>query len=353
MENTDALLHPISGPHPGGDDISYSDEIDAIREARRADDARLAQGDWASDIKTSQWPRVRDLCHDVLTRRSKDLQVAAWYTEALTRLDGFSGLAKGLAVINGLLTDFWEFCYPPLNDDDFDERAGKLEWLDREVSQAVLSIPLTSSATGFSWLKWQESRAVDNLGLKDSAARDAAIADGKIPGEVFDNAATASGRAFYERLYEELAQAQFEFRALSQHIDDRFGTNGPSMSDVRDAIARCAELIERELKRSGGSSTTKKQEPEPVAAPDEPIPTKGARAMTSSFSGAIQTREDAIRCLREVSRYFIQAEPHSPVGPLADRAASWAEMSLDQWLASVVKDDSTLNQLRELLGLPR
>ena len=36
---------------------------------------------------------------------------------------------------------------------------------------------------------------------------------------------------------------------------------------------------------------------------------------------------------------------------LAERAASWAEMPLEKWLESVIKNDATLRQLRELLDI--
>lgn len=61
---------------------------------------------------------------------------------------------------------------------------------------------------------------------------------------------------------------------------------------------------------------------------------------------------DAIHALWEVARYFRHNEPHSPVALLAERAAGWAEMPLEQWLAAVIKDQSTLGQLRELLDIP-
>jgi type VI secretion system protein ImpA len=41
------------------------------------------------------------------------------------------------------------------------------------------------------------------------------------------------------------------------------------------------------------------------------------------------------------------------VAYLVERAAAWAEMPLDNWLAEVVKDPPTLTQLRELLNLKR
>ena len=48
------LLEPIPGGHPGGTDLAYFKEFDAIREARRADDPTLAQGAWETEIKAAQ-----------------------------------------------------------------------------------------------------------------------------------------------------------------------------------------------------------------------------------------------------------------------------------------------------------
>lgn len=104
--------------------MSFSDTFDEIREARRQDDSLLAQGDWETDLKTAQWPRVKELCEDILRSHSKDMQVVAWYTEAMAHLKGFEGLSLGLQVMDGLINDFWEFCYPSYDPDDL-ERAGK------------------------------------------------------------------------------------------------------------------------------------------------------------------------------------------------------------------------------------
>lgn len=105
---------------------------------------------------------------NVLSTQSKDLQVAAWYAEAMTRLKGFEGSAAGLQIMDGLLNDFWEFCYPSYDPDDLEERAGKIEWLNKQMPLVIREIPLTDRASGsYSWLRWEESRAIDNLGLKD------------------------------------------------------------------------------------------------------------------------------------------------------------------------------------------
>jgi hypothetical protein len=46
-----------------------------------------------------QWRVVRELATEALTVRSKDLEVAAWLTEALLRDAGLSGLTAGFRLL--------------------------------------------------------------------------------------------------------------------------------------------------------------------------------------------------------------------------------------------------------------
>lgn len=347
------LVAPIPGDHPGGEDMTFSPHVDLIREARRQDDASLAQGEWETDLKSAEWPKVREMCEDLLSRKSKDLQVACWYTEALCHLSGFDGLVFGIQVMEVLLTDFWEFLYPDLMEDGLDERAGKIEWLNRQLPAAIRSIPLTAkNAGGYSWLLWDQSRSVDNLGLKDPAARDLAVADGKLTGEAFDKAATQSGLQFYEALHGRIREASMRLETVQRHIDERFGDDAPGLKDLRKAVSDCDDVVARIIGRLGGAMRPVEKEALPAAIPkSEKQP--GVFMPVPVAAGAIHSRVDAVNALRQVAQYFKQNEPHSPVSLLAERAAKWAEMPLERWLASVIKDDSTLAQLRELLDIPR
>ena len=354
-----ALLESIPGDDICGVDMSFSTIFDEIREARRQDDASLAQGDWETDLKTAQWPRVKELCEEILSNQSKDMQVAAWYTEAMTRLKGFEGLAIGLQVMDSLVNDFWEFCYPSYDPDDLEERAGKIEWLNNQMPLVVREIPLTDRGSGgYSWLKWEESRRIDNIGLKDTEAKEKAIAGGKLNGELFDKAVQASGRAYYEKLHARIREAGAVASTLAQRVDERFGLDAPSLKEVIQAINSCDELVGKLLARLGGHAQG--SEPSTSANGNKSIAATQAAHVTDATPmtstpmnvGLIVNRNDAVRALREVASYFRHNEPHSPVALLAERAANWAEMPLERWLEAVVKDQSTLGQLRELLDIP-
>lgn len=345
------LLSPISADRPTGEDASYVPEFDDVRKCRKGDDPTLSQGEWVREIRAPQWPKVRDLCEVLLTTRSKDLQVACWYSEALTYLEGFQGLTFGFKLLDGLLAKYWDPAGSALFPEDVEERVAKLEWFNTQMPLVIRTIPMTSPKVGgFSHLKWEESRQVENLGVRDPKAKEQAIAEGKLSGEGWDKAASASGQGFYLRLSEQLQQASAAFHTLEERITHRFEREAPAMNGVHDALTACTELVNLLLKRFGLDPEV---EGARAAAPtvnlDEPSPRPAAPV--PAVTGPITSRADAIRRLREVAKYFRDHEPHSPVGPLAERAARWGEMPLEQWLARVIKDESTLGQLRDLLDL--
>ncbi|MFC3531091.1 type VI secretion system protein TssA [Vogesella facilis] len=350
------LLAPIAGPQAAGEDMSYSALFDQIREARRSDDPSLAQGDWEQTLKLAEWPRVVRLSEQALIEHSKDLQLLVWYAEAQVKIGGLAGLQLALAALGGWLQQYWDSGYPELDPHDLDERLGKLEWLNLQLGQAIRELPLTRPEFGgYSWLQWQQSREVENLGLKNPDAREAAIAEGKLAGDIFDKAAQQSGAAWFQQCMEQLVAVLQAYEALDEAIVQRFGEQAPSLAELRNAIYACQDLVLRYRQQLGGGPAgstppaTTVTEEKPVNQP-APSPAPVA-APAVVFNGSIANRQQAVQMLTEVARYFRHNEPHSPVSLLAERAARWAEMSLEEWLQHVVKDDSTLRQLQELLDV--
>ena len=92
--NIEALLKPIEPDAPSGTDLRYSEIYDDIKEARRADD-QLEQGEWQTDLKSSDWRLTAKLCSSALNEKSKDLQIAVWLLEAWVFLHGYAGPVRG------------------------------------------------------------------------------------------------------------------------------------------------------------------------------------------------------------------------------------------------------------------
>lgn len=58
------------------------------------------------------WPRVEQLSLALFRQNGIELQTAAWYTLARTRLAGLAGLNEGLAILEALLTYQWGVFWP-------------------------------------------------------------------------------------------------------------------------------------------------------------------------------------------------------------------------------------------------
>ena len=91
MPLRDDLLNPIPGDNPSGANLRYAPVYDKIKEARREDDD-APQGEWERERKVADWKQVIKLAGEALATKSKDLQLAAWLTEAMLRTEGFAGL---------------------------------------------------------------------------------------------------------------------------------------------------------------------------------------------------------------------------------------------------------------------
>ena len=136
-----------------------------------------------------------DLATEALATKSKDLQIAAWLVEALVKRHGFAGCATASDCSGSCRSGSGQSLYPEVEDGDLESRAGSAGVVERETpAVAIREVPLTQSRDGenYSWLHWEESRAVDNLGRRNQAAMAAALADGKITGEQFDKAVEAT-----------------------------------------------------------------------------------------------------------------------------------------------------------------
>lgn len=357
----EALLAPIPGDNPAGESLRYAGPYDAIQEARRADDD-LEQGEWRREIKAADWHTVIELATDALATRSKDVQIAAWLTEALVKQHGFAGLRESLTLLRELQERFWDGLYPEAEDGDLEFRAAPFEWLNEKLPAAIKLIPVTQSMSSadYTFLHWEESRAVDNLGRQNPDAMAVALAEGKLSGEQFDKAVAATSRAFYETLFEELSQSREAYAQLDQTLDEKFGREAPSLLAIKRTIEDCWELVESlvKKKRPAGSATVPARDGRPSAdgQATRGQPRSDRRASEAAFDAEALPlepldRADALRRLDAVAAYFRRTEPHSPVAYLVQRAVRWGEMPLAEWLREVINSDDVLGHVRETLGL--
>jgi type VI secretion system protein ImpA len=355
--NIDELLLPISDEAPCGEDMSFSAEFDAIQELRREDDPTLAQGEWVTENKVADWPGVAALCTTVLNKRSKDLRVAGWWTDAITRTQGLPGLAAGLTLVARLIDDRWDTLHPQIEDGDVEPRVGNLHWLLARVEVLCRLAPITTPMRGrrLSLIDIDAARARQQAISKGTLDVKTAKAEGAVLLDELQRHITSTGATAFDDTQAQIKAVQSALLSLQTSVDARLGVDGPGFVAARKAVDVAVDAIAR-LGRDSGFGAANAS---PTGHSDEAFGASvGNGAGGSQGSGAggigggpVTTRAQALQQLREVAGFFRRTEPHSPVAYLADKAARWGDMPLHAWLRAVLKDGGTLAQLEEILGV--
>ena len=334
MPLRDDLLNPISGDNPSGVSLRYNPIFDKIKEARREDDD-APQGDWAYERKVADWKQVIKLASEALATKSKDLQIAAWLTEAELRMEGFAGLLASLKLLHGLVETFWDTLYPEIEDGEVEMRSGPLDWVGSRLDQAVHQAPITRN--GFDWFQFKQSRAIgyeadvaDNS--EKAAARNQAIADGKVSGEAFDSGFNATPKAFYVECKQNLDDCLEAIEALNVICEQKFGDAKPGFTGLSGAL--------EEVRSTVSGLLQKKRELEPDEAPAVETPAEegaveeaaspaaeGAPARSrKTVSAEPADKDDAFSRVAVVAKYLRREDPSSPAPYLMLRGLRWGEL---------------------------
>ena len=223
------LLQPIPGANPAGANLHYDPVYDKVKEARR-EEADVDQGEWKTARKLADWPLVIKLTSEALATKSKDLQLAAWLTEAMLHQEGVKGLRAGLTLLRGLLERFWDGLHPEPEDGDLEFRAAPLQWVGDYLVAGGRIAPLNKA--GHQSLQYAEARALgyEKYAADDEArldARKAALADGKLAPEEFDKAFDATPKAWYKDLAGDFAGALDALQALDATGGGKCGGGPP------------------------------------------------------------------------------------------------------------------------------
>ena len=354
------LFQPISEEQPAGENLQYAGIYDEIREARRADE-NLDQGQWQTELKIANFQMVIRLAVPALETQTKDLQIAAWLSEALVKENGFTGLRDSLKMLNGLQETFWETMFPEIDEGDMEGRANALEWLDREAAFAIKEAKVTGGAS-YNFFDYEDSKKFDipeNIDTLDSTDQQKfrqlaaqAEKENRVTADKWRKARTASRRVFYEQLQFNLDECFAAHQELNRIIEEKFDRNQmPGTSLLKKALEDIQTLVKRLLEEKRAEEPDAEIETPTEEATGERSETGAVGGNTTAVAaGAIQNRKDALKRLADLADYFRKTEPHSPLSYLIQRAVKWGEMPLESWLQDVIKDESVLFQLRQTLG---
>jgi type VI secretion system protein ImpA len=335
----DDLLNPIPGENPSGADLYYSPVFDKIKEARLEDEDTAPQREWQKARKKADFVAVIKLAGDALANQSKDLQLAAWLTEAHLRRDGLAALPECLDLVLDLQKTFWDTIYPPIEDGSPERRATPQEWFAARCDYLLRRISLTSNK--LDWLKYRESRSVgyeEDVGSSEekTRVRQEAIDDGKITAEEFDEALSGTPKSFYENLSLTLDAAFTSLGKLDTFCEQKYGDLSPNFSKLRGVL--------EEIKQTAHVLIARKRETEPDEAPPQvsvaegtadeafelvhsaasaPSPVRNPRALAL---GEPKSADDAFALVALAADYLAKVDAASAVPYLLRRALRWGEL---------------------------
>ena len=359
------LLAPITADNPCGEPASAANWYPKLRELRRPNEAAV-NAFLAPQPATDRRPRIitRDIWAprepgkliDSLTSHlasnSKDLELAAWLTEALAWRDGFTGssdvpilqsgfagLAEGLKLMHDLLDTFWEHLHPLPDEGDYYLRVKHLQWVgmsDRDacVTAALGFINVTwnkMAKTGLSFNQYQESRGLpgrEASGEADQTTRREGQAAGKILPEDFDAAIAATKKTFYKDLKAQVTASRDALTALEDLCAQKFGPkDGPGFTNLKEKLEKAENVVDILLRQKLEKEPDEVIPPPPpnIEGPQDPdLPSPPPSTEVTGIAPA--SKQEAVLRTAAVARYLRRAEPGSPVPFLLLRSLRWGEL---------------------------
>ena len=353
----EALLAPIPGDKPTGADqrvdINPQSNYFKVKDARfaaRAKERDIDAGAEAGELP--EWRTILDVAPKVLTEQAKDLEIAAWFVEAMLRRHGFAGLRDGFRLLRELIEKYWDGLYPLPDEDGVATKVAPLTALNGEggdgtLIQPIRKVSLTDGKDPGPFAAWHYEQAQRLAQVTDDKARAWHEKAGTVKMDDIESSRRATKPSFFVNLVDDLRLCQGEFAALSATLDKVCGQDSPPTSNIRntlEAAMTVATTLGREALAAAQAAAAAAAATAGDGAAAEggdaaaAAPGKAAAAPPGLMLGPIRNREDAFAALLAVGDFFRKGEPHSLVPYVIDELVRRGRMALPELLGELIKD---------------
>jgi type VI secretion system protein ImpA len=355
------LLEPIPGDNPTGADLRadgspsspYYGVKDARSQARAAERQIVMDGEETAN--SPDWRPVMQRGVQVLSQKSKDLEVTAYLIEGLVRLHGFPGLRDGFRLARELVERYWDGLYPQPDEDGLLTRVAPLAGLNGGDSEGTLiqpiaKIPLTEGSSAGPYTQNDFQKAAALARVADPEARQKQEAQAGMSLERFEKAVAETPADFFANLVDDLTQCQEEFTRLTALLDEKCGSNSPPSSNIRAALAACLDTV-------NSTARDKLLQARPPAAGEEAAAAAGEAGAAQGNgaagvpAGAIRNRDEAFSTLLKLAEFFRRTEPHNPVSYALEQAVRWGRMTLPEFLSEMIGEEGMRSTLFKHVGI--
>lgn len=372
------LLLPITTDNPGGDNQEDELLFIDILSARESDPDYLLHDEWAfSEPKQADWDKVFHLCESGLKQKSKDLQLSCWLVEALTHHHHLSGLNHGIAFLSEFIQQFWQQCWPSLDEDGVTRRDSILNRFDRDIAHHLLHIPLLShpdtSLTHWRNILSFEHRINSNPTNRDTLLKregDLTLISYAEQAKHFNPDLLQQQRQLISSILQRIAELEHHYLELTSQTDvTLFSQLRQNLNDANEYLLRVGNFLPTtSLKAELGELSTDLEPFDEIQAQvsassatnrSESAMTQPPPHINYAFCEQIEqhcqeavvitNRETAVTQMLFIANFFRETEPSSPVPYLMERGARWAMMDLQEWLAEMLSNRESLNEINNVL----
>ncbi len=335
------LLRPISPSEPAGPNLEYDPDFLALEQSA----AGTPEQQIGQHIVPAEPPDHRLVLKQsaALLARTKDLRVIAFGVRALLNLEGVPGLQEGLALLRGVLEQYWAHVHPKLDEEDEDDPTMRLSAMSGLVASEFLTelrnVPLL------------RSRTFGNISLRHL------LVTGSDEGGSNLDAASVEA-AFRQAQFRELKELTGQLEQCLEHwaaaegVFEAHGVTGMDWSSVRRALRQAKEAVEQrtvsdeqpsENEMSDAGFTSPEQQAGSSQGGGRSAPGQNAPGLRG-----VQSRADVVRCLEQICGYYAQYEPSSPLPLLLERCKRLVNLSFLEIVRDLAPDG--VSQVELLAG---
>jgi type VI secretion system protein ImpA len=293
-----------------------------------------------------EWRTILDLAPKMLGTQSKDLEIAAWYVEALLRRHGIPGLRDGFRLVRGLVEKYWDGLYPVPDEDGLAAKVAPLtalngEGADGTVIQPIRKIPLTDGRDPGPFAAWHYDQAQKLSTITDEKAKAWHGKAGTATMDQIEVSRRATKPKFFVELVDDLRLCQEEFSGLTASLDKVCGADAPPTSTIRntlEAVMTIASTLGADALAAAKAAAEGAAAADGAGGDGAAAPGKAQGSAPGLMLGPIRNREDAFGALLQIGEFFRRTEPHSIVPYAVEEMVRRGRMLLPELLNELIKD---------------
>jgi type VI secretion system protein ImpA len=356
FSNIEELLSPITPEKPCGEYLRRHEFMIKLKALRsQLIENNEDHGIWAKkNNDLPKWEDVSELCEEILTKYSKDLQVLAYYSEAKLKIESFLGLAKSLSLFLNICQNYWSEVFPLFDEENLELRFSAFQWLQSNLPILIRGAPLTKEIPSgvsypVSWF-WYESEI--NIGVSESLNAKNFLINSL---EKENDESIFNLISSFQSILDSLNTLENDFISIFSHNDGDEITFSGTLSLCEEILSFVKPIylkrVDSKLVLHEDLSFENNEKMESNATSFKENENKKSMHYQDYSGGEFSSCDEAYQLISKANQFLLLNDPHSPSPYLIRRALEWRKKSLYGVLMELFTTTSKPQEIFTLLGL--